>query len=368
MVDVAVGHGTLVRFRVMAITTAILLIVLVFVGVPLQLFAGNRSVVNTVGTLHGFLYLVYLVVAFDLTRKLAIPKWQMFLVLLAGTVPLCAFVAERKMTRRFASVEGGSSSTPGGDEVSSGAALFARFRRRWLSRRALLLHLEVVIVAPGCAAAGWWQATRALGGNGLSWFYSVEWPVFALLAIGGWWFLIHEDPAAYRERKTKPSQLELPDDTVSDAARAVDGLRVPAFDVPSARLATALAALVTIEFVLGVVTLVLLRPSRASGFIPARWQGIYLAHAVLGVPLGVGAIALVARVRRSPRISRLSGWIGSCGVAVASLGGVLTGSHPARLAGIAVMFVGAVVALFGYLFPVFDQMDSRPRDGTAVRP
>ena len=46
----------------------------------------------------------------------------------------------------------------------------------------------------GCAAATWWQARRALGGNGLSWFYTFEWPIFAGIAIAAWWHLIHEDP------------------------------------------------------------------------------------------------------------------------------------------------------------------------------
>jgi hypothetical protein len=70
-----------------------------------------------------------------------------------------------------------------------------------LSKRALILHLEVVLIAPGCLVAGWWQATRALGGNDLSWVYSVEWPAFAIIAIVGWWRLVHEDPEEYRARK-----------------------------------------------------------------------------------------------------------------------------------------------------------------------
>ncbi|MGA8682493.1 MAG: DUF3817 domain-containing protein, partial [Acidimicrobiales bacterium] len=78
-----VDRGLLVRYRVMAFTTATLLIILVFVGIPLQLAAGRPEVVNDVGTIHGFLYLVYLYVAFQLTRKLGVPKWQMVLVLLA---------------------------------------------------------------------------------------------------------------------------------------------------------------------------------------------------------------------------------------------------------------------------------------------
>ncbi|MDA8290307.1 MAG: DUF3817 domain-containing protein [Actinomycetota bacterium] len=91
----------LVRYRVLAFTTATLLIVLVFVGVPLQLAAHDNSVVNVVGTAHGFLYLVYLYVALDLSRALRVPLLATVAVLLAGTVPFCAFVAERVLTRRF---------------------------------------------------------------------------------------------------------------------------------------------------------------------------------------------------------------------------------------------------------------------------
>ena len=52
----------------------------------------------------------------------------------------------------------------------------------------------------GCAAATWWQARRALAGNGLSWFYTFEWPIFAGIAIAAWWHLIHEDPEARAAR------------------------------------------------------------------------------------------------------------------------------------------------------------------------
>jgi integral membrane protein len=85
----------------MAYTTAVLLIVLVFVGIPLQVWGGDAIVARVVGTIHGYLYLVYLVVAFDLTRKLRVPLGWMLLVLLAGTVPFCAFVAERKLTKLY---------------------------------------------------------------------------------------------------------------------------------------------------------------------------------------------------------------------------------------------------------------------------
>lgn len=84
-------------------------------------------------------------------------------------------------------------------------------RQRWFSRRAFLLHLEVALFVPGCLIAGWWQVTRALRGNGLSWFYSIEWPIFALFAIFGWWHLLHEDPEVYHARKQRRADWDSPD-------------------------------------------------------------------------------------------------------------------------------------------------------------
>lgn len=69
-------------------------------------------------------------------------------------------------------------------------------RRRWFSKRALLLHLLLTIVFPGCLVAAWWQVTVALSGNSLGWLYSVEWPVFSIIAVITWWNLIHDDPGA----------------------------------------------------------------------------------------------------------------------------------------------------------------------------
>jgi len=66
-------------------------------------------------------------------------------------------------------------------------------RDRWLSGRALSLHLAVLVLVPACALAAWWQINRAADGNQLSYLYSVMWPVFGLLAVYFWWMLIHTD-------------------------------------------------------------------------------------------------------------------------------------------------------------------------------
>jgi hypothetical protein len=69
----------------------------------------------------------------------------------------------------------------------------ANVHERWLSGRAISLHVAALILVPGCAIAAWWQVNRAADGNELSYVYSVMWPVFGLLALIFWWMLIHTD-------------------------------------------------------------------------------------------------------------------------------------------------------------------------------
>lgn len=90
-------------YRVMAYVTGTMLIILCFVGIPLQVFAGDDAVAKIVGTAHGFLYIVYLVVAFTMTRLVRIRTASVttVVVLAAGTIPVLTFVVERWVTRRF---------------------------------------------------------------------------------------------------------------------------------------------------------------------------------------------------------------------------------------------------------------------------
>jgi integral membrane protein len=92
-------RGALLRYRVMAYAVGVGLVVLVFVGIPLQI-AGHPEVVNVVGPIHGFLYIVYLVSAADLTRRGRWPISPLVWVILAGLIPFAAFVVERRVTRR----------------------------------------------------------------------------------------------------------------------------------------------------------------------------------------------------------------------------------------------------------------------------
>ena len=93
-------HAAVLRYRVMAYRTGVVLMVLCFVGIPLQI-AGHPAVANDVGVMHGILYIIYLVCAWMLSRKLALTNGQTVILLLAGTVPVMTFIVERWATRRF---------------------------------------------------------------------------------------------------------------------------------------------------------------------------------------------------------------------------------------------------------------------------
>lgn len=62
---------------------------------------------------------------------------------------------------------------------------------KWFGPRALLLHVTLVGWIGGCAAAAYWQITRATEGNSLSYLYAVEWPVFGIAGVVGWYALIN---------------------------------------------------------------------------------------------------------------------------------------------------------------------------------
>jgi integral membrane protein len=88
-------------YRVMAYITGVLIIVVCFVGIPLQVAANNTFIVNQIGTVHGFLYIVYIIVAYFLAQKLKMRFWPTILLLLAGTIPILTFFVERWMNRTY---------------------------------------------------------------------------------------------------------------------------------------------------------------------------------------------------------------------------------------------------------------------------
>jgi hypothetical protein len=55
-----------------------------------------------------------------------------------------------------------------------------------LTPRWLAWHVLMVVSVVGMLALGDWQLHRAESGNGLSWAYTFEWPIFAIFAVVFW--------------------------------------------------------------------------------------------------------------------------------------------------------------------------------------
>jgi integral membrane protein len=105
----------LTAYRVMATIVGVLLIVLCLIGLPLHWAHlvnpawfpvgsdGERlgdAISEYLGVAHGWLYMVFVFVAFALSRR---ARWELsftLVTLLSGTVPILSFWAERRATRR----------------------------------------------------------------------------------------------------------------------------------------------------------------------------------------------------------------------------------------------------------------------------
>ena len=100
-----------------------------------------------------------------------------------------------------------------GSEGAEGSGPVWRFlvRPRWLG-----WHLLMVVSFFGMLWMGDWQFHRALAGNGLSWAYTFEWPLFAVFAVVFWAKTIRDE---FRIRRG-----EIPD----PKAVAAEAERLPA--------------------------------------------------------------------------------------------------------------------------------------------
>lgn len=85
----------------------------------------------------------------------------------------------------------------------------------WLAR-----HVAALTLVAAFLALGWWQISRAAGGNTLSWAYAVEWPVFAGFVVFIWFRevrrTLHGPPS--------PAASESTGSDLSDEAAQAPGL------------------------------------------------------------------------------------------------------------------------------------------------
>ncbi|MFD7709836.1 DUF3817 domain-containing protein [Streptomyces sp. NPDC059786] len=92
--------SVLTRYRVMAYVTGVLLVLLTLGVIAKYVLdiGGAADFTRVVGIAHGWLYVVYLIFAFDLGSKAKWPVGKQLWVLIAGTIPTAAFFVERKVS------------------------------------------------------------------------------------------------------------------------------------------------------------------------------------------------------------------------------------------------------------------------------
>jgi hypothetical protein len=117
---------------------------------------------------------------------------------------------------------------------------------------------------------------------------------------------------------------------------------------------------IVVEFALGIACSALLPLRRPDQWLPAQSRGVYVAHAVLGGLLTIGALIILTRVLGGTKFARLGAQVGLGGLVLSAAGGMLTVSHSWRLTGMGLMFVGALVAFFGYVIPLADIPTEEP--------
>lgn len=111
-------------YQVMASIVGVLLIVLCLIGVPLANFDGTEmwgifgstpvlvspeseiqgvgeAITSYLGTAHGYLYMIFAISAFVLSRRAKWPMGYTLVTLALGTVPVLSFWAERRATKRL---------------------------------------------------------------------------------------------------------------------------------------------------------------------------------------------------------------------------------------------------------------------------
>jgi integral membrane protein len=92
-------EGAVTRYRILALVVGTLLVLLT-IGMILKYSPIDEpAMAGIVAPVHGLLYMVYLVVAYDLWRRTGWPLSRMVMIVLGGVVPLMTFFVERRIVR-----------------------------------------------------------------------------------------------------------------------------------------------------------------------------------------------------------------------------------------------------------------------------
>ena len=99
---------------------------------------------------------------------------------------------------------------------------------RWrflVTPRWLAWHLAIVVSVCGMLWLGDWQFHRAISGNGLSWAYTFEWPIFAVFAVVFWVKTIKDEFHPPTVAEPGEDDVPLPAGALRDGGK--NGVAVP---------------------------------------------------------------------------------------------------------------------------------------------
>ena len=87
----------LARFKFIAYLAGV---VLILFTIEITLKYSGILEIPWFAQLHGIVYMVYVVFAFDMSRRAKLSLRETFLILIAGTIPVMSFIAESRIRRR----------------------------------------------------------------------------------------------------------------------------------------------------------------------------------------------------------------------------------------------------------------------------
>ncbi len=96
--------GAVMRFRIMAIVSGIMSLLLWFVYMPGKYLIDDpdlHSRIIWIPMVHGYLYPLYVLAALAFSVKARWQLLQMLGLILAGTLPVASLIAERRVVKRY---------------------------------------------------------------------------------------------------------------------------------------------------------------------------------------------------------------------------------------------------------------------------
>ncbi len=111
------------------------------------------------------------------------------------------------------------------------------------------------------------------------------------------------------------------------------------------------------EFFIGGAELFFVPLNRPTGWLAHHGEALYVVHALFGMALGIGALAVfgaAATTAHLVQVDRTAAIGGLMGVAAGAFGGALSYERSLRLVAIAFMLLGVAVAMFCYLLPLIE--------------